>query len=855
MSQSRERTTHEVFLSYAREDLSIARTVASSLEAAGYSVAMDITSIAPGDKWKDRLDQLMLGAAKIIYLASPASSRSDACAAEIAKALDLGKPILPVLLAGMKLNELPEAVRHLHYIRLPQGNDPAPTIAALAAIIRTDIDWERRKSIYLLRAEREGALLLDPKELAEAEAWAMNRPLEAAPVPSVIRDMLVSSRNRLGRRARGVMTVLGSIVLVLAALAGFAALQWQRQVEATRQAMIETALRSAGPANELLNQGRQLDALLFLRDAVQVLHEAGPVASSMHEALRKALRGVAGQRRYQIPKHLAAHELDGTLFLQDPSTGAVQLVRPEGLAPTTANLPGRILHWDYVPDLGTGVLVRRLEDRILFHAFRPATLQSGRTFAELDLGRADITHLKFQIGPDGLMLVNGYGRSEDYFYEGTYFRDPVSAWVVDLSSGTRINLDDKAVDLLMNDGNGRSYLVGAGGNPDLQFDKTTGKLVSRHVMNLELRSKDAYYTCFRRYLDDPDLNLMIARMEESPEDSLGNTAFTLVRPECRFTGEWLVTLTGRTSGNGFWKEVEIYDREKLLDRNGSWRDDGMYDPEEGAARASYSTLSTMALPSLSATDDYDPVYASFDGRTLIGSFLGGELMNTSGISAAALLGDAWAAWVEAPTENEVREVILLDLTADDPFVTSDATQRDPVPVDEMQPSETGFSFPDGSNFDMADLQALGLVGRIVLPVPGKTQLIVSGHGQDIWRVSQSGDGRWVHEVFFKSDRPVSARTISNDGALLLIELGGATLGSTAHAVVALADGKIVEYLGEGSGGDFRPFGGGSFVEDKASEGLEGRMTFYLFPDYAGYLRALNDALDRLCSAPKAENCG
>lgn len=854
MSQSSQRTTHAVFLSYAREDLAIARTVGSSLEDAGLSVAMDVTSIAPGDTWQDRLDQLLLGSAKIVFLASPASVRSEACAAEISTALELGKPILPVLLAGMGRGELPATIRHLHYTRLSPGNDPQSAIAALSQVIQTDIDWERRKSIYLLRADHEHTLLLDPNELAEAEAWAMKRPADAAPVPTVIRDMLVNSRARLLRRSRGITAVLASIVLILAALGGFAAVQWQRQVEATRQARVETALRSAAPAYELLNQGRQLDALVFLRDAVQKLQEAGPVDASMHDVLRTALRGVAGQRRYPIPNHLAAHALEGHLFVQDPATGSVQLVGQDGLEPTDANLPGEILHWDYVPDLATGVLVRKLDGRLLIHAFDPATLQSGRTFAELDLGRADIPHLKLQIGPDGLVLVNGYGGSREYFYEGTLLDDPVRAWVIDLSSGTRIDLPDPKVDLLMNDRQGRSYLVQYADAPDLQFDKTKGALISRSATNRELWISDAYSTCFRHYLSDPDLDLMISRMEESPEDSLSDTAFTLVRPECRFIGEWVITLTGRTSGSGFWKDVAIYDREKLLDRDGSWRDEGMFSREEGATRTGYHTLSTVGLPSLAKTDNYDPTFVAFDGRTLIGSFAGRELLNTTAISAAALFNDKLGVWVEAPTEDEVRDVILLDLAREDPFVTYDRTSRDPVYSDEEPSSEPNFSFPDGSRFAKADMEALGLVGRTVLPVPGKTQLIVSDYGQDIWLVSKADDGNWVRDIFFKSDRPAGVQAISNDGSLLLVDLGGATLGSTARIVVSMADGKIVEYLDEGPGGGYRPFGAGSFVQDEVSEAPDDLLTYYLFPDYAGYLQALNDAIRRLCSSPEYEEC-
>jgi hypothetical protein len=73
MSKPVERTHRiapDLFLSYARQDLAEARRLAEEIEARGYTVAMDVNDVAPGEDWQARLDQLLQGAAKLLFLAS-----------------------------------------------------------------------------------------------------------------------------------------------------------------------------------------------------------------------------------------------------------------------------------------------------------------------------------------------------------------------------------------------------------------------------------------------------------------------------------------------------------------------------------------------------------------------------------------------------------------------------------------------------------------------------------------------------------------------------------------------------------------------------------------------------------------
>lgn len=841
----------DVFISYAREDIRIAQRLVHALEAGGHTVALDTMAIAAGEDWQARLDALLRASAKVVFIATPVSLASAACAREIAAALRQGKPILPVIPGDLPGHLLPADLRHLNYARLNSADDWSAGLASLSQAIGMDLVWERAKALYLDRAGSQHPVLADRAELLAAQDWAINRPEKAPPIPQAVATMIDHSARRLARRDRLLKLGLGLVALVFAALCTLAFSQWARQIEATRQADIETALRAAGPVGDLLEQGRQVEALLALRAAVANLVDTGPVTADMHGVLRSALRRTQGQSRYTIPDTLTVHDFGGQVLLHDPTSGAFLRLGKDGLVPTGAPLPGKIIVWDQAPGMGQGILVRDVAETLYLQAFDPKTAEAGPILATLLRDTRGDGVDQAVIGPDGLVLVNRYKTRTDSFFEGAVFGEPLGSWVIDLRTATRIDMEPGTHDL-WNDRSGRSYLRRSGDGATFRFDPVTRSLVTAERGEREDHLRNVFYTCFRHHLNDPDLEGMIDRMQEQGfPDDLSNSSFTLQRPECRMAGTWLVTLTGRTSGSGFWRDVAIFDREQLLDRDGSRRDEGLFDPEEGAARVRYSMLRGSSLPGLSADDGYDPRYVGFDGRTMIGSFLSGEsrsssfgryaeteLPNDAPFEAAVLLDDTFAAWVEAPQPNARREVIVVSSAATgDEFVEQNGAAETAPDVTTAPADPLPIRFPDGRSFSVEDQAALGLDGLTLSVAKDAPVIVASNWSEGIWRVSPNSDGAWTRTLLVMTDSPASVLAVSNDGSLAAVLHAGATSGQDTIYVMSTSDGKIVDRLGSLSYGPPIAVGATDFAIPP---------TRYHFPTYAGYAERLDRAIHQLC---------
>lgn len=321
------RSVPTVFLSYARGDLALARRLASLLEADGHPVAMDVTDIAPGEDWQDRLDRLLTGAAKLVFLATPASVQSDACRRELDLALAEGKPVLPVLLEGMSRDILPEVLRRLHYFRFSGGHD----VSALAAAVGIDLPWERRKADYLVRARDPDGQFHTQAELRAAESWAMSRPPNAAAVPDEVLRLIAASRSFQTRRSR---LMLSGLTLAMVAFAALAAFGWQQSRNANAaltESLRREAMLSLAPMQQLSRDGWTFEALSRARAILEVFPVGdlpGVALAQLDEILRRA------EAEWSFPVAKTARVFpghDGAWILADTGAGpALTLLQPDG---------------------------------------------------------------------------------------------------------------------------------------------------------------------------------------------------------------------------------------------------------------------------------------------------------------------------------------------------------------------------------------------------------------------------------------------------------------------------------------------------------------------------------------------
>ncbi len=86
-----------LFLSYAREDLTLAEAFDRRLTARGVRVFLDQRSIPLGTQWKEQIYQAIHQCSVCVCLVTPAFLRSDFCAYEVATAFAARRDIRPLL--------------------------------------------------------------------------------------------------------------------------------------------------------------------------------------------------------------------------------------------------------------------------------------------------------------------------------------------------------------------------------------------------------------------------------------------------------------------------------------------------------------------------------------------------------------------------------------------------------------------------------------------------------------------------------------------------------------------------------------------------------------------------------------
>jgi WD40 repeat protein len=123
--------SQRVFICYARVDQSFALPLAEQLKARGVSVFVDQWDIPAERDWDRSIDSALRECARLLIVLSPASVDSREVRGELRTALDLGKPILPVLYQPC---EIPRQLRIVQFVDFT-GRSPGDA-AALNEVLR-----------------------------------------------------------------------------------------------------------------------------------------------------------------------------------------------------------------------------------------------------------------------------------------------------------------------------------------------------------------------------------------------------------------------------------------------------------------------------------------------------------------------------------------------------------------------------------------------------------------------------------------------------------------------------------------------------------------------------------------------
>jgi WD40 repeat protein len=181
----------KVFISYSRDDLDFADHIDVALDFAGFAPTLDRHGIHGAENWQDKLGALIRESDTVVFVLTPASTRSQICHWEVKQAVALGKRIIPVVAKPLGDATAPAELSALNYIFFyPDPKRPGSSVRSgskeLVKSLKTDLGWMQRHTRLLQRAfewdagGRRSHRLLSGGDITEAKAWLAARPMEAA---------------------------------------------------------------------------------------------------------------------------------------------------------------------------------------------------------------------------------------------------------------------------------------------------------------------------------------------------------------------------------------------------------------------------------------------------------------------------------------------------------------------------------------------------------------------------------------------------------------------------------------------------------------------------------------------------
>lgn len=122
-----------IFFSYTRNDQDTVNTLVRHLDSLDHTVWFD-QELSGGQAWWDQVLVQIQQCDTFVFGLSPESQESYACKLEYTYALDLGKAIVPILLAdGVSFALLPEALSKIQYVDY-RAQDPQAVISLVMAL-------------------------------------------------------------------------------------------------------------------------------------------------------------------------------------------------------------------------------------------------------------------------------------------------------------------------------------------------------------------------------------------------------------------------------------------------------------------------------------------------------------------------------------------------------------------------------------------------------------------------------------------------------------------------------------------------------------------------------------------------
>jgi WD40 repeat protein len=375
----------KVFISYSRRDAAdFAEEVVAGLELAGFAPFIDRLDIKPGEPWEDRLGLLIAQSDTVVFVITPEAVKSERCAWEVERTLELSKRLLPVVYKRVPESEIPEKLRRLQFVRFDTGRALARSIAELAEALRADLDWIREHTrlgelaTRWVARQRPESLLLRGDDLDAVKAWMAQRTDAAPAITEAQRTFIAASEHaesaRLGkeraqleamahaqaataRQQRRATRLLWGVATLVLAMIGY--VTWKDYDVAKRELNVFTARATDAMKDEQFDRAMRYALMAYpARGSI-------PWLTPFSTELEGKLAGAAQSSRSRDEM-----KADGSARLEGHS-GSVQSAAfsPDSRRVVTASADNTARIWD----AGSGKQILRLDHTGSVHsaAFSP----------------------------------------------------------------------------------------------------------------------------------------------------------------------------------------------------------------------------------------------------------------------------------------------------------------------------------------------------------------------------------------------------------------------------------------------------------------------------------------------------
>lgn len=316
----------DLFISYSRRDRAFVARLVDALAEQGRRCWVDWRDIPASAEWMAEIRSAVDATDAFVFVLSEDSVASDVCRAELGRALEVNKRIIPIVARDLEASAAPEPVRRLNWIFFRDGDDFDASVEQLVRAADTDPEWAAAHTRLLVRAvewDREGrdaSYVLRGRDLENAEEWLTRADAQKEPQPTRLHtEYVITSRRAASRSQRRRMVVLGAGLVIATALAVFALIQRGRAEEEARVAQSRELAATA-----LLENSTNPDlALLLALEAA----ETSPTAEA-EQALRAALEEGHPQRVFRAGAgavNAAAYSPDGRLVAIAGADGVARL--------------------------------------------------------------------------------------------------------------------------------------------------------------------------------------------------------------------------------------------------------------------------------------------------------------------------------------------------------------------------------------------------------------------------------------------------------------------------------------------------------------------------------------------------